>query len=390
MKDKISVLLVGRSKPGVDALEGMLEGQPGIELRVRRVDNGYVDPLYGIPSLPDVLVLDLSHVWEDELRALSLRQGAQRPPLIAIGPGGNTRIMRMAMQAGARDFYTHPVPAEELLTAIHRTGQKNTALKGSISAIINAKGGSGASFVACSLAQILAAEMQRRVALVDLDLQFGSLPVYLDLKPQNGLIEALAAVDHLDPVALEGYMSKHPSGLHLLASMSEQIALPWNLSGKSLNQILDMATVVYEDLYVDLPRQLDPLTTTVLQRADRVLVVMQQSLAHLHDTKRMLRVLKDELAIPNERLQVIVNRYQEKSAVSLTDIREALQPGALLLVPNDFKRVAEAVNVGASLLDTERNAAITKSFVKLAAKLSGEERAKSGSLRQAFAQFFGR
>ncbi len=390
MKDKISVLLVGRSKAGVDSLEGMLQGQPGIELRVRRVDNGYVDPLYGVPSLPDVLVLDLSHLWDDELRALSLRQGAQRPPLIAIGPDGDTRIMRMAMQAGARDFYTHPVPAEELLTAIHRTGQKNTALKGSISAIINAKGGSGASFVACSLAQILAAEMQRRVALVDLDLQFGSLPLYLDLKPQNGLIEALGAVDHLDPVALEGYMTKHPSGLHLLASMSEQIALPSSLSGKSLNRLLDMATVVYEDLYVDLPRQLDPLTTTVLQRADRVLVVMQQSLAHLHDTKRMLRLLKDELAIPNERLQVIVNRYQEKSAVSLNDVREAVQPGAVLLVPNDFKRVAEAVNVGASLLDTERNAAITKSFVKLAVKLSGEDGAKTKGLRHAFAQLFGR
>ncbi|MGH9895481.1 MAG: AAA family ATPase, partial [bacterium] len=171
MKDKISVLLVGRSKPGVDSLEGMLQGQPGIELRVRRVDNGYVDPLYGVPSLPDVLVLDLSHLWEDELRALSLRQGAQRAPLIAIGPGGDTRIMRMAMQAGARDFYTHPVPAEELLTAIHRTGQKETTVKGSVSAIINAKGGSGASFVACSLAQILVSEMRHRVALVDLDLQ---------------------------------------------------------------------------------------------------------------------------------------------------------------------------------------------------------------------------
>jgi pilus assembly protein CpaE len=68
-----------------------------------------------------------------------------------------------------------------------------------------------------------------RTALLDMDRQFGTLPLYLDLTPREGVIAALANADQIDTVALEGYMLKHPSGLRLLASMSEELASPWEI-----------------------------------------------------------------------------------------------------------------------------------------------------------------
>ncbi len=76
-------------------------------------------------------------------------------------------------------------------------------------AFINAKGGSGGSFLAANIAHLLVAVSNRKVALVDLDLQLGNLTQYLDLEPKRGLIEALDVAADLDGVSIEAYLTKH-------------------------------------------------------------------------------------------------------------------------------------------------------------------------------------
>jgi len=75
--------------------------------------------------------------------------------------------------------------------------------------------------VAANLAHILARSQKKHTVLMDMDLQFGALPMYFNLTPRNGLIRALELVDSLDLMALEGYVLSHDSGLDLMASAPE-------------------------------------------------------------------------------------------------------------------------------------------------------------------------
>ena len=393
MSDKALILIAGRSRSRLESLEASLQGQPGMNIRIRVLTNGHADPLYGVDPLPDILVFDLDANWQPALEALSARPGPDRPPLIIVGAEGSPQALRMAMQAGSRDFFTHPISAQEFFASIRRILEEHASrgaiVRGKMTAVINAKGGSGASLIATNFAHILTAYAERRVALVDLDLQFGCLPLYLDIPPADGLLAALSHARNLDAVALQGHMSKHASGLHLLAAMSDQMADPREISNAALNRLLDEAVNGYQHVIVDLPRQIDTLTSAVLERADHILVVMQQSVAHLRDANRMLGILRTFLGVPQGRVHVVVNRFDSKSPVRTEDIREALKLEKVITVPNDYRCVSEAVNLGIPLFQHQRNAAVTKALVGTAEQFGGKPQKQKGFIRNVVSQLLG-
>lgn len=371
---KTTVLIAGRESPLSESVRQILMGQPDLQVTQRAEESAHADPLQGLTSLPDILVVVLGARWDDTLRSLASRPAAQRPAMIVIGPGTDSAVMRRAMQAGARDFFSPPVPPGELLQAVRlivreRSAAGPAAPQGSLTAVINAKGGSGASFIAANLAHIAAHTHGTPVALLDLDLQFGALPLLLDLEQRNSLLEALGAAEQLDPTALQGYMARHASGVHVLSAMSDQVPLPWEIPSDSLHRLLNVVRQAYAGVVADLPRQIDPLTGLVLSQANHIVLVMQQSLAHVRDAKRMLRVITGSLGVPRERVLLVVNRYNEKDSVQLKDIQETVNPPAIALLPNDFRAVSESLNVGVPVLDFDRGAAITEALQKLVALL---------------------
>lgn len=391
-KLKCKILISSRSRPQVEYLELMLKSEPGVEVETRVVVNGHLDPLYGVDTPPDILVLDLSQFWEAELRELLAHP--ERPHLVVIAPAeDNARVIRMAMQAGARDYFTHPVERGEILASVQRMAEELGAKaqrqkgKGRLTAVINAKGGSGASFLACNVAHCMASHLHMRTALLDMDLQFGTLPLYLDLTPRDGVVAALANADQIDTVALEGYMLKHPSGLRLLASMSEELALPWEIPQDRLDRLLGQAVGDFEHVVVDLPRQIDPVTHRIMERAEHFLIVMQQGISHLRDAKRMVRIATRDLAIPNDRIHLVVNRHDKNNPVSSAEIQAALKPGSLVEIPNDYRRVSEAINLGVPLCEGAKGAAITKAIIEIAERLAQRPKAeRKGKLGTVFNQ----
>jgi pilus assembly protein CpaE len=394
MKSKLKVLISSRSRPQVERLGDMLKAEPGIEVETRVVVNGHLDPLYAVDTLPDLLILDLSQFWETELKELLAH--AERPQLIVVAPGDDdARVIRMAMQAGARDYFTYPAERGELMHSVRRIAEelgaraKKQSGKGRLTAVINAKGGSGASFLASNIAHCMASQLHMRAALLDMDLQFGTLPLYLDLTPRDGVMEAVANADQLDTVALEAYMLKHPSGLRLLAAMSEDLAAPWEIPQERLDRLLGQALGDFEHVVVDLPRQIDPVTSRTIERADNLLIVMQQGITHLRDAKRMVRIVTRDLAISNDRVHLVVNRQDRNNPVSSAEIQAALKPGSLVEVPNDYRRVSEAINLGVPLCESARGAAITKAIVEIAEKLADRPKApRKGKLGTVFNQLF--
>jgi pilus assembly protein CpaE len=370
---KITVLVSGRDQPAAEAVLRIFEGQPDLDVAPPGSESGHTDPLFGLATQPEVLVVVLGTRWEETLRALAARPAAQRPATIVIGPTADSTMMRRAMQAGARDFFSPPVPHTELLSAVRMIGREKglggVVAKGMLTAVINAKGGSGASFLAANLAHITAVQKKAPVALIDLDVQFGALPLAFDLEQRNSLIEALNNANQLDPVALQGYMAKHQSGVHVLSAMSDQLPLPWEIQTDALAQVLGLATQTYANVIVDLPRQIDPLTSLVLSQANRIALVMQQSLSHVRDAKRLLRIVTSSLSVPRENVLLVLNRFNERDAVRVKDIEETVSPPAIALVPNDFRAVSESLNAGVPLLEASRQAPVTRAVQELAAKL---------------------
>lgn len=388
MTHSLNTLLVSRHKEVLDRLEQILRAADFAPRRQLN-SNGHVDPLHGVDALPDLVVLHLSHLWREELEALAARPPERRPALIIVGSAIDMNVMRLAMQAGARDLLPIPLVNADLLEAIRRTHDERRrptqSKSGAISVFMNAKGGCGATLLACNVAHVLAAESKKRTALLDLDLQFGAAPLYLDLYPKRGIAQALNNLTGLDEVALEGYFTKHASGLNVLSHGADEPVEPYEMSASALNQLLDVTLHSHEHIVVDLPRRVDNTTTAVMQRAHQIVLVLQQSVTAVRDATRLMQWLRTDVGASKSQVCVVVNRYEKNAPVSIEDVEKALACEEPLLVPNDFKSVSECINSGTALLDYARNATITRAVMTLETRLGGTSaQARSGLIARTF------
>jgi pilus assembly protein CpaE len=375
MQEAMEVLIAGDPFDDVRTIARVAEQHKGV--RVSSADS----LREGLMKRPDVLVLVLSGQAEQELQILNQRAAADRVPTILIGPSSDPQILRAALRAGARDYFMLAQAAEELPAALARiaSDRRSQSARGQIVGVLNARGGAGASFVAANLAHVLAARADLRVAMVDLDLQFGSLPLYFDLQPNGGLVQALNDIDQLDAMALEAHMLKHVDGVHLLGTPSDHLVVPGEVASARLESLFELLVQSYERVVVDLPRQIDALTAATLQRADRVAIVMQQSLPHLREAKRLSELLQRELELAPERIVIVINRWDKNGPVLWRDIEQALPAHPLVPVRNDFKRVSESISLGTPMA-ANAGAPVTADLQALAETLGGIEMARPKGL----------
>jgi pilus assembly protein CpaE len=220
------------------------------------------------------------------------------------------------------------------------------------------------------------------VTLVDLDLQFGGLCRYLDISPKVGILEALDAAHELDDVSAQAYTTEHSSGLRLLAAPSMRLALANEISIERLDALLDFYLASNDYVVADSPSRLDSLTEFFLERADKIVLVVQQSLPHVYDAARLLHLLTSEVAVPKERIGVVVNRFSKSAAVELGDIKKALRQDKLVTIPNQYKLASESINSGIPVASISKSAALTKGIGKLRVALSEPESSPSRNILQ--------
>lgn len=389
MSSKLQVLLASRSKPALAELAEKLSEESRYELHSRHIENGHADPLYGLSLTPDVVVMTLTERGDHDLAELTKEQHALRPPMIVTAEHGDAQTMRLAMQAGARDFLPGVLDAEDLIASIDRAAAQNVKTADERSPnlilVVNAKGGSGATFVASNVAYILRTVSQHSTALMSLDMQFESLAPYFDVTLKHGLMEVLDSADDLDAIALDAYMTQHKSGLRLIAPNPENSLESLNDRSAELATLLDKMTAQYDSVVVDMPRRVDRYTRPVLERATRVVLIVQQTLSHLRDAKRMLQIFAHH-GLRQEQILAVVNRFERNSPVSMDDVQRALNGIEVASVPSDFKTVAESINLGVPMHEHARGSAVTKALANLATSLGGQPAKAAGGL---FSKAFG-
>jgi pilus assembly protein CpaE len=378
---RIRILLVTRSNTVAEAVSGRLEEHSQFVVTKKIISNGHTDPLHDIQSKPDVVLLhyipgygELEHLAESAL--------SKRLPLIVLGPADDPEAMRLAIRAGASDYLSRPLQQVELLNALERIGEQlkdNATHRGQLVTVINSKGGSGASFVATNLAYALTQEKDTSTVLVDFDLQFGGLSRYLDIYPKRGLVEALDVVEDMDEVSAEAYFTSHNSGLRLLAAPTDRLLLSRDVPVEHVDGLLQVLLSNNDYVVADVPRRIDMLGATVLEHSDQILMLVQQSLTHIHDAARMIKLITKELAVPMSRIKIVVNRFSKNSLIDINDIIGALKVDQMNIIPNQYKLVSESVDSGDPVMHSAKNSATGKALHHLLQDVCGIDEPKPTS-----------
>lgn len=386
---KFKVLIASRSESAARAAYELLSKHPNLHADMRIISNGTVDPLHGLAELPDLLLL-YDHNALGELETLQKMDPAVRPELLVFGVGDDAKSIRLAMRAGARDYLTLPLEQSELFDAIAEirktAAAANPVSKGRMHVFVNGKGGSGATFLATNTAHNLACD-GHAVTIVDLDLQFAGLCRYLDLTPKEDIFEALRSLDRLDRTAAQAFTTHHESGLRLLSATGERLRMNQDVIPEDLIKLLDLYCSINDYVIVDLPRQIDGLSAAIIEQADQVTVVMQQSFPHLHDTARLVGILRNELHVDPSRINIVVNRYSKNLPILLKDIESALQTDKVIKIANHYRLTSESVNSG---VPVDRKASISQGLKDLYPESARTDQSHRSGISQAFPSLFRR
>ena len=386
------VLIAGRANAALQTLKAYLQGAAGLDVRAHTITNGHTDPLHGVDFAPDIVLLHFEAKRTAELSAWAARPVEGRPILIVVGPGGDGDATRLAIRSGARDFLPEPVGKADLLATLQQVRAELRALatqgRGTIHAFVGAAGGAGSSFIAANIAHVLAAHARRRTALVELDLNFSPTAHHLNMVSQRGLLEALDEVASLDEDALAGFGSRHESsGLRLFCSTAQHAVLSKDVQSDKLSAFVGLLARLHQDVVIDVPHAIDNLTATAFGLAANIYIVLQQSTLHVRNATRVIRILRDELGVPPQRLKLLINRHAKNALLQLDDISRTLNMEVLEAIPNHYQRALESSDSGVPLYEVDRGAAITGSLLNIVAQMTGTKVERPGLMRRALPSF---
>lgn len=376
MEKRISINLVGNPSNDIKSVEDLLRENKNAKVHLYNYLADLIADDEQLLNPRSISILQLEDDWKETLNTVKQYHNLTDGRLLVIGPD-NTQAMRGAMRLDAHDYFSQPVNINEISNAVAELFEKVNQLEDDVeqslvTTIINTAGGSGGSFITTNIAHLLATAHQQKVALLDMDVQFGSQSLNLDLNLQYGISDVLAGIDKLDNVALPSYLAKHKSGIHVLGEKLEDIVIPSEIPPENIEKLITLCNQTFQHTIIDLPRQIDSLFAAVVAKSQRIILVMQQTLAHVRDTKRILTILMQEFEIPKEYITVIVNRYDDKHAISIKDIETTIGHHASIQLPNDYDRAVKATELAKPFVESAPNTALAKGLQELAQKLLGK------------------
>ncbi|NMG74350.1 AAA family ATPase [Aromatoleum diolicum] len=340
-------------------------------------------------TIPDIVVLDAFKASGlAALEQMTLRY-PQIDPIVITAETSSDFLLK-AFRAGVREVLPSAPTTEALHAALARIAHKrgvtgSPVADGKILAMTSCKGGSGATFLATNLAWVLAAVHGKRVALIDLNLQFGDAAMYVtDQKPASNLALVCQQIHRLDAAFLASAMIEVAPDFHLLAA-PEDPAHATDVKPEHVEAILKVARANYDFVIVDVGRSLDAVSLQPFDMADMIFPVVQLTLPFIREAKRLVAVLMS-LGYPMSKVGLIVNRHQKNAEIGLQDLERTVNAKVFKAVPNCYEEVAASVNQGEPIARLAKNSPVTKALREIAASLDTvQEKNGKGWLSRLFA-----
>ncbi len=326
---------------------------------------------------PDVAVVALD---ADSAKSIALVERISREwsdcVVLAASSSSDGQLILRAIRAGAREFLTFPLSEGELKAALERVSiQKfgsSDSKRGSceLIAIAGATGGVGSTSVASNIGCILASEPGRSVGLIDLDLALGDADVFLNVIPDYTLADVVQNVSRLDIQLLKKSLTKHASGLYLLPRPVE-LHDTGAITPESLRKVIGLMKASFTHLVVDLSKSYSDVDISVMEAANKVLLVTQLDLPCLRNVVRLLMSF-EEIEGLKQKVEIVVNRAGlDSGQISLKKAKETLGRDVYALLPNDYRTMVSVRNNGVPLITQAPKAPITMAMREMVDKLAG-------------------
>jgi pilus assembly protein CpaE len=356
---------------GVDSnvIQSMLPDNSSIE--VVGIINGLEESWRTLQETESDLLIVACEGYSD--RALyfidaAVKDQADRP-VVVMTTGSPNGFVRRVFESGADDILTLPEPTERIAFALEKAvaRRRGAAVASGIAlapmiCVLGPKGGTGKTLVSTNLSVSLALA-GHKVALVDLDLQFGDIGLSLGLRPDKTIHDLVRSGGSLDADKLGAYLVRHESGLNVLMAPTR----PDQASTVTVDFLRDVFTTLRsmcDYVIVDTPPGFTPEVIAAIDLSSDVCIVGMLDSLSLKNTKLGLETL-ELMGYDPDHITLILNRADTRVGITLEDVDAIIGRPPQVFIPSD-RQIPISVNDGTPIVIQEERSEAARAFQKLA------------------------
>ena len=333
------------------------------------------------------VIVDMDAARLDEIEALQriTRRLEGRAPIIVVTQEFNASAVRILVQLQVADFLVKPLTTADLVRACIRALQgpgREENTESQIYTFMPAAGGVGTTTLTLQTAFELHHSVTRGAStcVVDLNFQQGACAEYLDLEPRFDINEIENQPERLDRQLLDVMLSKHASGLCVLAAPTRPSEMR-SFNTEVVVRMLDLVSAYFDNVVIDMPRTWFPWTETVLLGSNKLYIVSEMTVPCLRHTQRLIQAIY-ETAGKEVKPSVIVNRFEQRTfqnGIRQADVEEILGDHFVGGISNNYRLVREAVDRGVPLHEIDPKANVINDLKKiiLPEEAAPEQRSRS-------------
>jgi pilus assembly protein CpaE len=342
---------------------------------------------------PDVILMDINMPDMDGIAATEgVRKKLPYVQVIILSVQRNPEYMRRAMLAGARDFITKPPVYDELSAAIHRAGVMAQEEKikftqssqnasragvpaflssegtyGKVIVVYSPKGGTGATTIAVNLA-VAFRQDDKRVAIIDGDLQYGDVSVFLNETPKNTILDLTPRIDELDAELIAEFLAVHTaSGVKILPppptpDLSDQI------NSEQFAKLLLLLRQNNDFIIIDTSSYLSEPVQVALETADAIVLITTPEIPAIKNCNLFLSLI-DAGGINRDHIVFIMNRYDNRRSIAPERVGASLHQNVALTIPYDDVYVSNSMNKGVPIVLENKTYPVSKAILMLASMI---------------------
>jgi pilus assembly protein CpaE len=284
--------------------------------------------------------------------------------------------VKKAYQHRSSESYIPRVSAE-VAQVIDRGGWRRQTI-----AIWSPAGGVGKTSLAANVAAVLGVIANKRVLLIDGDMNKGDVHLLFDLVPGDSNIYALAkefeARGRLTGTEVKSRtLPYRNSNLRIL----QGIPKTWMAGDKCfggpdgeqgtefVKQLLTVVEPMFDFVVCDLGQTYNhPVHLTLLQQADMVFLVVNSTVTSVYAAHQALEDLRKIGLLESDRLRVVLNKFHPSHGLDRKGIQDDLEglPVFGTIPIDETQDVVMALNDGEPLVLFNRKSAVAQEIVQLA------------------------
>jgi pilus assembly protein CpaE len=319
-----------------------------------------------IPKVkPDVVLMDINMPVLNGLEATE-RITMEYPSVMVIimSVQAENEYLKKAMFHGAKEYIIKPFNYETLIETITVTYEKykerQVKLTGGLDTIrdtkvitfFSSKGGVGKSILALNTAIVLSKGSNKKVLLMDMDLQFGDIAMLVNKYNQKNILNAVddGQIDSYE--SMKPYLHKYNDNFDILFAPEKPEAAEY-ITKDTVERIMQAVKNQYDVIIVDMGINFNDSTLYILDMAQKILMVSTMEIVALKNTKLGLRVM-ESLGYDKDKVKLVINRFNSSYGISRKEVEEAFKNGIFASIPDEEKTVTVSVNKGMPLCDNNK------------------------------------